>query len=94
MGIFEDFLSGADATVRDRENAAFLKELEARVERINALEPTVEDLSDDELVAKTQEFKQRLADGEDLNGKLLEEAFAVVRETSWCVPSIIHTISC
>lgn len=85
MGIFEDFLSGQDASARDKENVAYLKNLEERVSRINALEPETEELDDDELEAKTEEFKKRLADGEDINGKLLEEAFAVVREASWCV---------
>lgn len=83
MGMFEDFLSGQDKSTRSQENAAYLKQLETRVERINALEPIIEDLGDDELIAKTQEFRKRLADGEDMNGKLLEEAFAVVREASW-----------
>jgi preprotein translocase subunit SecA len=57
--------------------------LQKRVDRINGLESTVEDLGDDELQAKTQEFRKRLAGGEDLNGPLLEEAFAVVREAAW-----------
>lgn len=86
MGMFEDFLSGQDKSARSQENVAYLKQLQVRVERINALEPSIEDLGDDELVAKTQEFRERLAQGgEDMNGKLLEEAFAVVREASWCV---------
>jgi preprotein translocase subunit SecA len=54
-----------------------------RVERINAMEPTVEDLGDDELQAKTTEFRERLRNGEDINGPILEEAFAVVREAAW-----------
>ena len=83
MGMFEDFLSGQDKSVRSQENVAYLNELQTRVKRINALEPSIEELGDEELVAKTQEFRQRLAKGEDLNGKLLEEAFAVVREASW-----------
>ncbi len=40
-------------------------------------------MGDDELQAKTTEFKERLAKGEDINGPLLEEAFAVVREAAW-----------
>ena len=36
-----------------------------------------------ELAAKTDEFRQRLKNGEDVNGPLLEEAFAVVREAAW-----------
>ncbi|MGB9112386.1 MAG: preprotein translocase subunit SecA [Acidimicrobiales bacterium] len=48
---------------------------------INSLEQEVEGLSDEELVAMTGEFKQRLGQGEDLN-ELLVEAFAVVREAA------------
>jgi preprotein translocase subunit SecA len=53
----------------------------ARVERINALEPEMAALSDADIVAKTAEFKQRLANGESLDD-LLYEAFALVREAS------------
>jgi len=49
--------------------------------RITALEPEIQKLSDAELRAKTDEFKQRLANGESLDD-LLAEAFAVVREAS------------
>ncbi|MCL5291639.1 MAG: preprotein translocase subunit SecA [Actinobacteria bacterium] len=58
-----------------------LKILEERVVAANALEPEIEKLSDEELRAKTSEFKARLAEGESLDG-LLPEAFAVVREAS------------
>jgi len=51
------------------------------VERINALEPEMETLSDEELAAKTPAFKERLANGERLDD-LLPEAFAAVREAS------------
>ena len=51
------------------------------VDTINAFEPAFEALSDSELRAKTQEFKDRLAGGESLDD-LLPEAFAVVREAS------------
>lgn len=83
MGMFEDFLSGRDKDKRTKENTKYLASLAARVDKINALEPTIEELDDDELESKTAEFKQRLAAGEDLNGPLLEEAFAVVREAAW-----------
>jgi len=85
MGIMEDFLSGADSSKRQADNQKYLETLQQRVERINAMEATVEELSDDELRAKTAEFRERLQQGEDLNGMLLEEAFAVVREAAWCV---------
>ncbi len=58
-----------------------LSKYRERVEEINALEPQMQALSDDELRAKTDDFKQRLADGETLDD-ILSEAFAVVRETS------------
>jgi hypothetical protein len=83
MGKFEDFLSGQDANKRSKGNEAYLQQLASRVDRINLLEPTVEDLGDDELESKTAEFKERLTAGEDLNGALLEEAFAIVREAAW-----------
>jgi hypothetical protein len=86
MGVMEDFLAGTDKETRKKENEAYLKTLDARVERINAMEPAIEDLEDDELVAKTKEFRKRLVeDGEDINGPILEEAFAVVREAAWYV---------
>ncbi len=51
------------------------------VEQVNALEPDFEALSDDELRAKTDEFRQRLQDGETVDD-LLPEAFAAVREAA------------
>ncbi len=58
-----------------------LRSLAAVVPLINGLEPEVEDLSDEALVGKTGEFRQRLENGEDLND-LLVESFAVVREAA------------
>ncbi|HSV02806.1 MAG TPA: preprotein translocase subunit SecA, partial [Phenylobacterium sp.] len=52
-----------------------------RVGKINALEPQIQALSNDELRAKTEEFRARFARGETLDD-LLEEAFAVVREAA------------
>ena len=51
------------------------------VEQVNALEPDFEALSDEELRAKTDEFRQRIADGETVDD-LLPEAFAAVREAA------------
>ena len=86
MGVMEDFLAGTDKETRKKENESYLAQLNKRVERINSLEPTIEDLDDDELVAKTEEFRKRLVEqGEDINGPILEEAFAVVREAAWYV---------
>ena len=62
-------------------NERKLKELQATVDQIEALEPEYEKLSDEQLVAKTEEFKQRYKDGETLDD-LLVEAYAVVREGS------------
>ncbi|BCO08432.1 protein translocase subunit SecA [Desulfolithobacter dissulfuricans] len=58
-----------------------IKKLRQVVARINDLEPSVEPLSDEELAAKTVEFKERIAKGESLDD-LLPEAFAVVREAA------------
>ncbi len=62
-------------------NSRKLKKLQKIVARINELEPAMEALSDDELKAKTVEFKQRFDGGESTDA-LLPEAFAVVREAS------------
>src|SRR5689334_14121194 len=61
-----------------------VKRLKKVADYINTLSDDVEKLSDAELRAKTDEFKKRVADGEDLDD-LLPEAFAVAREASWRV---------
>jgi len=58
-----------------------LKTLERQVVEVTAFEPEISALSDDELRAKTDEFRERLADGETLDD-IMTEAFAVVREAS------------
>ena len=63
------------------ENDRKLKKLRPLVERINGLESQFEPLTDDALRLKTDEFKKRYKDGEDLDS-LLPEAFAVVREAA------------
>jgi preprotein translocase subunit SecA len=70
-------------------NERLLKTYRKTVQRINALEPQFEALSDDALRAKTQEFKDRIAAGETLDA-LLPEAFAVVREGSKRVMKMRH----
>ncbi|HEY4556180.1 MAG TPA: preprotein translocase subunit SecA [Lysobacter sp.] len=70
-------------------NERLLRQLQRSVARINALEPEMEKLSDDELKAKTPEFKQRIEAGESLD-KLLPEAFAVCREASRRVLGMRH----
>ena len=61
-----------------------MKDLEALVDVVNGFEPSIKALSDEQLSAKTNEFRQRLADGETLDD-IMAEAFAVVRETAWRV---------
>ncbi|WP_408874101.1 preprotein translocase subunit SecA [Gluconobacter roseus] len=62
-------------------NDRTLKAYQRRVPEINALEPAVQALSDEQLRHKTTEFKERLEKGETLDG-MLPEAFAVCREAS------------
>ena len=64
-------------TYSDRE----LKQIYPIVDKIEALEPECQAMSDEELTAKTPEFKSRLAQGETLDD-ILPEAFAVVREAA------------
>ena len=58
-------------------------------DQVDALAPSMEALSDEELKAKTPEFKERLAKGETLDD-LLPEAFAVCREAAWRVLGMKH----
>ena len=62
-------------------NDRFVKRLEKPVAEINALEPAVQALSDDELRARTPWLKERLAQGETLD-EVLPDAFATVREAA------------
>jgi preprotein translocase subunit SecA len=61
-----------------------LKRLKGVADYVNTLSDDVEKLTDAELRAKTDEFKKRVADGEDLDD-VLPEAFAVAREAAWRV---------
>jgi preprotein translocase subunit SecA len=70
-------------------NERELKRLDPLVQQINELEPGLQALSDEELRAKTDEFRARFAGGETLED-LLPEAFAVVRETSVRVLGMRH----
>jgi preprotein translocase subunit SecA len=72
-------------TYSDRE----LKRIHPIAQKVVALEPEIEKLSDAELKAKTAEFKQRYQNGETLDD-LLPEAFAVMREASWRVLGMKH----
>lgn len=71
------------------QNDRELKRLRKIVDQINALEEQIEPLDDAALKAKTEEFKQRLAQGETLDD-LLPEAFAVVREAAKRVLGMRH----
>ncbi len=62
-------------------NSRLLKRMQQDVVRINALEPELAKLTDEQLRAKTSEFKTRVSNGESLDS-LLHEAFACVREAS------------
>ncbi len=62
-------------------NERELKRIRPIVDKINALEPKIQKLSDDELKAFTPKFKQRIENGESLDD-ILPEAFAVVREVA------------
>ncbi|OBB60909.1 preprotein translocase subunit SecA [Mycobacterium sp. 852013-51886_SCH5428379] len=66
-----------------------VKRLKKVADYVNTLSDDVEKLSDAELRAKTDEFRKRVADGEDLDD-LLPEAFSVAREAAWRVLSQRH----
>ena len=79
------FLEKVFGSYSDKE----IKKIMPIVNKINSLEPEIEALSDEELRAKTDEFKARLADGATLDD-ILPEAFAVVREASKRVLGLRH----
>jgi len=70
-------------------NQRLVKQYQKTVAAINAFEPTIEQYTDKQLRAKTDEFRQRVASGESLD-KLLPEAFAVCREASKRVLKMRH----
>ncbi|MDK6203097.1 Protein translocase subunit SecA [Oligella urethralis] len=70
-------------------NDRLLKQYRKIVAKINKLEPEMQALSDEQLAAKTTEFKERLAGGQSLDD-ILPEAFAVVREASVRVLGMRH----
>jgi preprotein translocase subunit SecA len=80
-----NFLTQIFGSRNDRQ----LKQYRKTIVKINALEPTLESLSDEQLKAKTQEFKDRVTKGESLDD-LLVEAFAVVREGSKRIMKLRH----
>ncbi|MEE8218861.1 MAG: preprotein translocase subunit SecA, partial [Vicinamibacteria bacterium] len=72
-------------TKNDRE----LKRIRPIVEQIGGLEPAIQALTDEQLAARTVEFRERLAKGEALDD-ILPEAFATVREAGWRVLRMRH----
>jgi preprotein translocase subunit SecA len=78
--IFQKTFRKIIGTQNDRE----LRSIKPIVARVNDLERTIKPLSNDQLKAKTAEFKQRIANGEKLDS-ILPEAFAVTREAAWRV---------
>src|SRR5262245_8325413 len=77
------------AKVVGTQNERELKRLRPIVSEISALEPTIQALTDEQLRAKTAEFRARLAEGETIDD-LLAEAFAVVREAGKRVLNMRH----
>ncbi|HHX69069.1 MAG: preprotein translocase subunit SecA [Miniphocaeibacter sp.] len=75
MGFFDKLFGG---------NNKEIKKVDPIVDKIEALDTEISNLTDEELKNKTQEFKDRLKNGETLDD-LLPEAYAVVREASWRV---------
>ena len=70
-------------------NSKEVKKLEKIADKVMALEPQMEGLTDEELRAKTGKFKERLKAGETLDD-LLPEAFAVCREGAWRSVGLKH----
>ena len=70
-------------------NDRYVKSLGKIVDQVNALEPQIQALSDEELKAQTDKFRQLLADGQTLDD-ILPEAFATVREASVRVLGMRH----
>lgn len=82
-------ISGLLKKIFGSRNDRLIKQYSAAVRQINALEPGVSALTDEQLRAKTDEFKARIANGETLDA-LLPEAFAVVREAGKRVLGMRH----
>ena len=80
-----NFLTKIFGSRNDRQ----LKQYKKTVAQINAMEASLESLSDEQLKNKTTEFKDRVAKGESLDA-LLPEAFAVVREGSKRIMKMRH----
>jgi preprotein translocase subunit SecA len=83
--MFGKMVKAVFGTKNDRE----LKRMGKLVKRINELEPELQNLADDQLTAKTEDFKKRVQGGETLDA-ILPEAFAVCREASRRVLEMRH----
>ena len=70
-------------------NERLVKVMRKTVAQMNGFEPSLQALTDEQLKAKTDEFRQRLEQGEELNA-LMPEAFATVREASQRVLGLRH----
>ena len=82
-------ISGLLKKIFGSRNDRLIKQYSQTVKRINAFEPALQALTDEQLRAKTDEFRQRHANGESLDD-LLPEAFAVVREAGKRVLGMRH----
>ena len=82
-------LTNALKAIFGSRNDRLLKQYRKSVEQVNALEPAIQKLSDEQLAAKTPELKRKVAEGADLDS-ILPEAFAVVREASRRVLGMRH----
>ncbi|GMH40256.1 hypothetical protein BSKO_08160 [Bryopsis sp. KO-2023] len=78
--IFDNLAKVFNTDPREKTRQAF----QSKVDSINALEPGMQALSDEELRAKTVELKEKLGNGKTVE-EILPEAFAVAREASWRV---------
>ena len=83
--MFDELLTKIFGSRNDR----LIKQYRRKCDAINKLEPAMQALSDEELKAKTQEFRDRIAKGATTD-ELLPEAFAVVREASVRVLGMRH----
>ena len=70
-------------------NEKEIKRMQKTVDKINALEPSMQNMTDDKLMSSTDKFRERLSNGETLDD-LLPEAFAVAREASRRVLGMRH----
>jgi len=75
-------ITGLIARIIGTKNSRELKRIQLTVNKINSFEPSIKNLSDEQLALKTNQFRQELQQGKSLDA-ILPEAFAVVRETAW-----------